>query len=149
MSEIVISYNIWSGRYDPAPDYTLTIPTPTDWISSNKRIHWRVKADLTAVWLAAAGWYAKAAKIPPLGPSRVVAELHMHAKRRIRIDPGNYSDTAKPCLDAMVKVGKVWPDDSSKWVTGPDMRLGPPVLRDREALVLLIWGAARDLEVTS
>lgn len=139
MSEIVISFNHWTEQYDPAPDHTLVIPVPTDWISSNKRIHWRVKADLTAVWLEAAGWHVKAAKLPQLGPSRVVAELHMHAKRRVRIDPSNYSDTAKPVLDAMVKVGKVWPDDSSQWVIGPDMRLGPPVPRDREALVLHIW----------
>ncbi len=143
MSIIIISYNVLTEKYDPAPDYTLSIPTPTDWISSNKRIHWRVKADLTAVWLDAAGWYVKAAKIPALGPSRVVAELHMHAKRRVRVDPANYSDTAKPCIDAMVKVGRIWPDDSSAWVVGPDMRLGPPVLRDREALVLLIWSTPK------
>jgi FAD/FMN-containing dehydrogenase len=31
------------------PDYSLLIPAPCDWISSNKRLHWRAKAWLTAI----------------------------------------------------------------------------------------------------
>lgn len=141
MSEI-ISYNVWTETYTPPPDHSLTIPAPCDWVSSNKRIHWRVKAALTAEWLAAAGWHVKAAKLPALGRSRVVAELHMKAARRSKIDPANYADTAKPCIDALVKFGRVWPDDSSAWVIGPDMRLGPAVEWNREALVLHIWKVA-------
>jgi hypothetical protein len=120
------------------PDYSLLIPAPCDWISSNKRLHWRAKAWLTAQWLDAAGWALKAAKLPALGPSRVVAELHMTARRRSRIDPANYTDTAKPCVDACVSIGRIWPDDSADWVEGPDMRLGP--VATREALVLHIFG---------
>lgn len=143
MSEITISHNVWSGSYSPAPDHSLVVPRPCDWISSNKRIHWRVKADLTATWLERAGWAVKAAKLPTLGRSRVIAELHMQSRRRSRVDPANYADTAKPCVDALVAVGKVWPDDSSQWVVGPDMRLGPAVAANHEALVLHIWDIGR------
>jgi hypothetical protein len=125
--------------YEAPPDHTITIPA-SPWLSANQRQHWTVRADLTAAWRQAAGWAAKASGTPALGLSRVVAELHMVPRRRVRIDPANYAPTAKACVDGLVDAG-IWPDDSSGWVVGPDMRLGPPVKTAAdEVLRLLIWG---------
>lgn len=127
--------------YDPAPDFVIAVPRPDDWINANnrRRMHWTVDRRLTATWRTRAAWAARQAKLPALGPSLVIAELRMHARRRSRVDPANYGLTAKPCVDGLVDAG-IWPDDSSDWVTGPDMRLGDVAKPDGEALVLLIWG---------
>lgn len=119
--------------------WRIVIPRPADWMNKNKRrkTHWSVDAQQTASWRTAAAWAAKAAKVPALGPSRVIGQLLMTPRRRSRIDPSNYSLTAAAAVDGLVDAG-IWPDDSSDWVTGPDMRLGPPVTD--EALVLHIWG---------
>jgi len=105
-------------------------------------IHWTQRHRWTSAWRKAAGWAAAANSrfVPSLGPSRVIAELWMRPRRRSRIDPTNYSVTAKPIVDGLVDA-RIWPDDSSGWVTGPDMRLGPPVRTPHpEAVLLLIWG---------
>lgn len=127
------------------PDFTVRVPVVWDhgkpmWLNANQRMHWARRADFTASWRMQTGWRAREAKVPALGPSRVVAELHMVPRRRVRIDPANYAPTAKAAVDGLVDAG-IWPDDSSGWVTGPDMRLGPPVkLPGEEALVLHIYG---------
>lgn len=157
MRELAISYNILSGAYDPPPDYTIVVPRPAEWLDANghgprrvKAAHkaagrnvpmWKVIAELTGTWRTAAGWAAKAAKIPALGPSRIVAELVLSARRTHNIDPNNWVDTAKPCVDGLVDAG-IWPDDNVSWVTGPDMRLAPDRApsADSEALRLHIWG---------
>lgn len=128
--------------WDPPPNHTITVTRAAgvEWISANRRRHWTVEADLTAWWRAAAGWRARQTRVPALGPTLVVAELRMIPRRRVRIDPANYAPTAKACVDGLVDAG-IWPDDSSGWVTGPDMRLGPPAKAAAdEALVLHIWG---------
>lgn len=121
------------------PDFTLFIPRADEWMNKNRRrnTHWTSDARQTAAWREAAGWAARAAKLPALGPSHVVAYLHMNAHRRSRIDPSNYNLTACAAVDGLVDVG-VWPDDSADWVVGPDMRLGPA--SKEEALVLHIFG---------
>lgn len=131
------------------PDHTIRVPVIwrqvgrrhiPGWMSANQRTHWAVRANLTAAWREASGWTARDAGIPALGPSRVVAELWMVPRRRTRIDPANYAPTAKAVVDGLVDAG-IWPDDSSGWVTGPDMRLGQAVKSSAdEALVILIWG---------
>lgn len=127
------------------PDYTIRVPAVwhnnrPGWMSANQRLHWAVRANLTAAWRKATGWTAVAAKVPALGQSRVVAELEMVSRRRTRIDPANYAPTAKAAVDGLVDAG-IWPDDSSGWVIGPDMRLGQAVKQPGdEALVLLLYG---------
>ncbi len=119
------------------PDYTIAVPRPHEWLSANARRHWRVKADIVKAWRDMALIVGRKSGVPALGPSRVIAELHMTPRRRSRIDPANYQDTAKPVIDGLVDAG-IWPDDSADWVTGPDMRLGPP--SQSEWLVIQIWG---------
>jgi crossover junction endodeoxyribonuclease RusA len=121
------------------PDHTIRI-AGSAWISANQRGHWTTRAKLTAGWRQAAGWLARQAGVPALGQTRIVAELEMVPRRRVRIDPANYAPTAKAAVDGLVDAG-IWPDDSSGWVVGPDMRLGQPVKRlEEEALVLLLYG---------
>lgn len=126
----------------PEPDFTLRIPRCADWINANnrRRMHWSVDRALTHTWRYAASVYARNEHLPALGPSRVVAELWVNGRRRARIDPANYSPTAKAVVDGLVDAG-IWPDDNAGWVVGPDMRLGPPVKPPQpEALVVHIWG---------
>jgi hypothetical protein len=143
--------------YDPPPGHIIDVPRTAEWLDANghgqRRAHkaelargrrlplWRVEADLVAVWRETAGWSARAAQVPALGPSRVVAELIMTPRRTARLDPANWAPTAKACLDGVVDAG-IWPDDSHGWVEGPDMRLSTMrAASDRgEMLRLLIWG---------
>lgn len=121
------------------PDYTVRVPS-SGWLNANQRQHWTARSDLTAAWRRAAAWCARSARVPSLGQSRVVAELCMVPRRRVRIDPANYAPTAKAAVDGLVDAG-IWPDDSSGWVIGPDMRLGPAAkTASEEALVLHIYG---------
>lgn len=122
--------------------YRVVVPVAgAAWLSSNQRLHWARRHEVVRAWRHTAAWCARASGVPSLGPTRVVAVLQMTGRRRSRIDPGNYTATAKPAVDGLVDVG-IWPDDSSDWVTGPDMRLGGPVhCRDDEALVLELYGA--------
>lgn len=142
----LVPFHPEQDHWDPPPDHTITVPMVSidgrpGWLSANQRLHWSTRANLTGTWRRAASWCARAAKVPALGPSLVVAELQMVPRRRVRIDPANYAPTAKAAVDGLVDAG-IWPDDSSGWVTGPDMRLGPAVKDPAaEALVLLLWGA--------
>lgn len=143
--EIARHFHPELDRYEPPPDHTVRVAAvwlndKPGWLSTNQRHHWATRANLTATWRRAAGWQTRADKVPALGPSLVVAELCMVPRRRACIDPANYQLTAKAAVDGLVDAG-IWPDDSSGWVTGPDMRLGPPVKTYvDEALVLHIWG---------
>lgn len=115
----------------------LTIPRPDEWVSVNHRLHWRELRRRNRTWREAGIVWARKEKLRGLPPSRVVAELMMTARRRARIDPANYQDTVKAVIDGLVDAG-VWPDDSSAWVTGPDMRLGA-VADGPEFLILHIF----------
>jgi hypothetical protein len=139
-----VTFSIRCRTYDPAPDHRLTIRCPEKWMNKNnrRRTHWSEDAKQTAAWREAAGWTAKAAKLRPLGPSLIVAELHVREEIRSLIDPSNFNLTACAAVDGLVDVG-VWPTDTAEWVIGPDMRLGPAVPANAEALVLLIWSTPR------
>ncbi len=118
-------------------EIVLTIPRADEWVSVNQRLHWRELRRRNRTWREAGKIWARKAKLRGLPPSHVVAELVMLTKRRNRIDPANYQDTAKAVIDGMVDAG-VWPDDSSQWVIGPDMRLGDPSSDGHELLILRI-----------
>jgi crossover junction endodeoxyribonuclease RusA len=110
---------------DEAAPYRLAIPNLAGWLSSNddragKLYH--ARRHTVAAWRAAGRDHAERGGLPPLPAARVIAELCFRDHRRR--DPSNYGDTAKAVLDGLVDAA-VLPDDSSRYVLGPDMRLGP------------------------
>lgn len=102
---------------------TLTIPAPCEPLSSNQRVHWRVKAKRTAAWRARAHVAAIQAGRPKLERAHVTVTVHSTTNRRR--DVLNLADTAKACLDGIVSDAHVLPDDSDAYVVGPDLRPGP------------------------
>ena len=87
---------------------------PAKLLSMNDRLHWRVKAKLTAEWRQAACYAARDARVGMLRPSVVSIGLPVRDSRRR--DPHNYFATVKPIVDGLVDAG-LWPDDNSEWVT--------------------------------
>lgn len=111
------------------PDWTLLIPAPAKWISSNDRIHWREKAARTKAWREAARTYARDGRLPTgLGRVRIDAWLRFPVAR-VR-DAANYADTLKAVVDGLV-TGRKSPlgyglvaDDDSTHLDGPYLHMG-------------------------
>ena len=102
--------------------FTLSIPAPAGWLSSNHRRDRRAETGDRQAWREAAGWRARQAKLPKLERIHIVAWLSFGDKRRR--DAHNYMPTLKAIVDGLVDVG-VLPDDDDKHLTGPDLRRAP------------------------
>lgn len=136
MTELPVRLPIYA---DPPAYYRLEIPAGGGWVTLNQRQHWRVKARLTKHYRQLGQVMSLHARLPRLAtPAYLIAELRFASAHRR--DPHNWVPTAKAVLDGMVDAG-VFPDDDHKHVTGPDMRLGPPVPRGKEHLVIHVWPA--------
>ncbi len=92
----------------------ISFPAPAKLINLNDRLHWSVKARLTAAWREAAFYAAKQAGVRNIGPSKVYVRLPV--KTAHKRDPHNFTPTVKAIVDGLVDAG-VWPDDNSDWVT--------------------------------
>lgn len=103
------------------PTHLLALVAPHHWLNANQRPHWRDERARSAAWREAAGWAAKAAKVPRL--ERVYICCWLEFPNNLRRDPANWAPTAKAAVDGLVQVG-VLPDDDWRHVTGPDMRIG-------------------------
>jgi len=126
-------------RPDREPDYRLTLPNLAGWLSSNDSTGGRLyvmRAQKIWTWRTSAGWKAKHDKIPHLDRAHIVAVLSFGDARRR--DPANWYPTAKACVDGLVDAG-VLTDDSARYLTGPDMRLGPKSLHYLGSLSLDIY----------
>lgn len=89
-------------------------------ISANHRDHWRAKAAKTKFWRHLAAQRFRG--VPPVtGLVRVEVWISWPDQRRR--DTTNWAPTGKACLDGIVDAG-VLPDDSDRYVVGPDMRRG-------------------------
>lgn len=114
--------------------WVLVIPAPTEWINANNRRHWAAKASLTATWRHAAGWQARAARLPRLtGPVHVTAIVHRADQRRA--DAANCSDTVKAVIDGLVDAG-VLPGDHDQVIRSTT--IVPGEIRDRSALTVIL-----------
>ena len=78
-------------------------------LSLNSRQHYMVKAREVAALRAAAGWAARAARIPPLDFAEV--ELHYAPKTQRVRDVDNLVATSKPAVDALRDIGVLKGDD--------------------------------------
>jgi hypothetical protein len=101
------------------PDHIIDLPAPADWLTSNDRREKYGNAVLVKAWRHAGKQVAK--QLPKMLRVRVVVYVQFRDRRRR--DPANWYPTAKALVDGIVDAG-VLPDDSSKFVIGPDMRLG-------------------------
>lgn len=107
---------------DPAPrEWTVQLPAGLPLLNANQRLHWRRRAELTKnlrtlVWLL-----ARDAGVPALRRAHVVAEYRPPDRRRR--DVHNLYPSAKAAVDGLIDAG-VLPDDSDRYLVGPDMRFG-------------------------
>lgn len=106
------------------------------WLTANQRLFWRVRSVRTKEWRTAAADKARLSQVPHIAKALVVAELRFPNNRRR--DPGNWAPTAKACVDGLVDAG-VFTDDNYRYVTGPDMRIGPVIKGSDTGILLIIW----------
>ena len=107
----------------------ITVDIPTGLLlTENQRLHWRPKAERVKTVRQIAA-YAKRQQCPDtaLITARCVCTI-WHA-RNARRDATNWLPTAKACVDGIATGPSLrpWayallPDDSDKYLTGPDMR---------------------------
>lgn len=89
--------------------YTVEIPGPLVSLNSErKRSHFTRAAD-TRQWRHAAGWAAKAAKVPTLGA--VIIEAQPFQSKGVLADAGNHLPSVKAAIDGLVDVGVLHDDD--------------------------------------
>ena len=120
----------------PGDAICLVVEAPAPWVTANQRGSWRASAPHIAAWRAKAAWAAKAARLPLIeGHVHVTAFVQRSHRRGGRWDPANWAPTAKAAIDGIVQAG-VLADDSTKYVTGPDMRAGSIQPTDRLLLVI-------------
>ena len=104
---------------------TVTVDVPANlWVTSNSRLHWRVKARRVRALRRLAHMLVKTRRIPPMGRAHLT--VHVHPRRGGRFDPGNTSPAVKALVDGCVDAGLL-PDDDPTHLIGPDYRAGEPI----------------------
>lgn len=109
------------GAAPPGPrTWTVALPAGLPLLNANRRVHWRVRHERTKAIREAAYLIARGA-VPPLQRAHVVGEYRPPDRRRR--DVHNLYPSAKAAVDGLVDAG-VLPDDSDRYLIGPDMRIG-------------------------
>ena len=103
--------------------WTLTIPAVVPFLNLNQRMHWAPKAELTRKWRQTALMTAQVGGLPK-GLAKVHVTAHITKPTRRAFDVHNLIPTLKAIIDGLVDHGLV-ADDSTKYLTGPDMRVNP------------------------
>lgn len=116
---------------DDAWGLVLPIKKP---LSMNDRKDWRSNADEVATLRQAAGWLAKAAKIPKC--EKIRTTLIYEPKDKRRRDPINLMATLKPVQDGLVDVGIV-PDDTPEFMETVTPLIDEPSGKDPKIWVLV------------
>lgn len=113
--------NLGEGVGSAPRTWTVVLP-PLELLNANHRLHWTKVVKVVSEIRTAAGWAARAAKVPHLARAHIECELRFWDTRRR--DPSNWaSPSAKAAIDGIVDAG-VLDDDDDKHLDGPDMRLG-------------------------
>ncbi len=119
-----------------AKPYELFVPAAgTRWLNANDRGLWMSRHRITRAWRQRTAYVATAARLPRLDGAHIVCELQFADNRRR--DPANWAPTAKACVDGLVDA-RVFDDDNSSRVVGPDMRIGAKVIGANVGVKLLI-----------
>lgn len=111
--------------------WTVELPAGLTLLNANQRLHWSRKAELTRNIRAAAYVCTRHVKVPRLRRISVVAEYRPPDRRRR--DVHNLYPSAKAAVDGLIDAG-VLPDDSDRYLVGPDMRAGEVAPRGRLVL---------------
>lgn len=98
---------------------TKRLVNPSPWLTLNDRDSWHRRKALTVYYREAAINAAVEADLPGMDAAHMEAWICYGNNRRL--DPHNYTLTAKACVDGLIEYGWL-PDDCSKFLTGPDMR---------------------------
>lgn len=120
-----------SGGAGAPRTWTVELPIGVPLLNANKRQHYMAKARLTKAIRQIARNYAIREAVPALQRAHVVVEYRPPDRRRR--DVHNLYPSAKAAVDGLVDAG-VLPDDSDRYLTGPDMRLGEVVKSGRLVL---------------
>lgn len=124
---------------------TITLElTSRELINANDRYpHWAVKAAKVKALRAKAR--AAADGLPAVtGPVRVLTYMAFPDRRRR--DPANWYETQKACVDGITDA-RVWLDDSSDFVVGPDPRVDPPTGKRGVYRLRIIWLPTKEGEL--
>jgi len=114
--------------------WRIEMPAGAELLNSNDRDgHWGRRKRVTGELRQAAGWLAKAQRIPRLERAHILAILQPPDNRKR--DPGNWYPSYKACIDGMVDAG-ILPDDYAKYLDGPDPRLGDVFPRGRIVFII-------------
>lgn len=110
--------------------WTLLMPGRAELPNSNdhRHMHWGSRRRWTQELRTAAAQSARAAMLPPLSRGRIACYVRMPDERRY--DPGNFYPGAKAYVDGLIDYGLLR-DDSARYLTGPLMYRGYPLLRSR------------------
>ncbi len=118
----------------------LVLHLPLGWVLTSNQRHrsWHARhgrtANLRALarakGMSAVATHRAMSRHDPAGPVFPLASVHVliewrwrdHGRRR---DPLNWAPTAKALIDGLTDVG-LWPDDSARHLTGPDLRAADP-----------------------
>lgn len=111
---------------------------PSDWdatrLSMNDRFHFRTNADRTKFWKELATILARRLRTK-LARGRV--EIIYRFPDDQRREVSNLQSTSKAIVDGLVEAG-IYPDDSDKYLIGPDNRRDP--FNGPHRLTILIYG---------
>lgn len=101
-------------------------------VTLNDRLHRQQHAARMRDWRVAAGWCARADRVPAL--DRIYVELHATPPTRRRRDADNLAPCVKACIDGLRDAGVI-PDDTPDHVAGTHVT----VSRDVDPLGLWRW----------
>lgn len=108
--------------------YQLRIPAAW-WLTSNQRLHWRIKAERTSSIRTSAGWWFGALSYSPMARfSTATALIEVHYPANRHQDPANAAPAAKAMIDGIVDAG-VLPDDDAEHLTAVTYSRGTPTGR--------------------
>ncbi|MGW0486188.1 hypothetical protein [Nonomuraea sp. NPDC003214] len=111
--------------------YVLEMPAGIPLANANDRGHWRRRHRLTKNLRKQAARLFRASGIPGMKRAAVIG--YLEPPNRQPRDPANWYPSFKAIIDGMVDAGFL-PDDNSKHLDGPDMRLGPVYPKGRLVL---------------
>jgi len=126
MPETAVAARVWE----------LVIPAPAPWLNANSRVDRRSQTKDRQAWRQAGATWAHSAKLPKLGRAHLLAELRFVDNRHR--DAHNLYPSLKALVDGMVTDYGLLPDDSHRYLIGPDLRVGTVCERGFGELLLTI-----------